>query len=441
MQKNNAKSLEPVVISRQSHDGRGIAHRDGKTIFVFGALAGEEVVINYLNRRAKFDEAITTTIIKASAERRDPLCEFFGTCGGCSLQHMDQDAQINFKQSVLLEQLEHFGKITPKNIVSPLKSEAYGYRRKARYSVRHVAKKEKVLIGFRELHQPRFLADINHCRVLDPKIGLLIKPLQEYFKDLENKKHIAQIEAAVGDNATALIFRHLEPLSEHDKNILIKFSLEHAIWLFLQPGGYNTIHKVFPDDHDNFLTYNITQDIKLYFHPCDFTQINYKINQQMIKQALTFLELNKHDTVLDLFCGIGNFSLPLARLCHSVIGIEGEAAMVERATMNAERNNIANASFYCADLNAPEKILPIIENKSFNKILIDPPRSGARALVENLRLDEVELIVYVSCGPASLARDAGILAQRGFELTHVGVMDMFTHTEHVEAMAVFKKNK
>ena len=428
-----------VIINKLSHDGRGIAHVDNKTTFVFNALPGEEVSIDYVKKRSKFDEAKACEIIKSSPERVKPNCEFFGLCGGCSLQHMDQASQVNFKQEVLLEQLEHFGKVKPENILSPLKTESYGYRRKARYSVRYVAKKDKVLIGFRERDQPRFLADINSCEVCHPNLNNLIKPLQEYLYKLENKKHIAQIEASVGDNATALIFRHLEPMSHADREILIDFAQKYNIWLFLQPGGYKTIHKIYPVDQDIYLTYNITNNVILYFHPSDFTQVNYDINRQMIQQALKFLEPKPTDIILDLFCGIGNFSLPIAQECAYVTGIEGEAAMVQRATMNAERNNIKNINFYRADLNETELLSNIIKNNKFNKLLIDPPRSGARVLVENLDLDSIEKIIYISCNPASLARDAGILAQRGFKLTHTGVMDMFTHTEHVEAMAVFDR--
>lgn len=439
MQIKQCESQEPVLITKLSHDGRGLAHIDGKTTFVFGALVGEEVNIKYINRRAKFDEAFVTNIVKPSPARQNPSCAFFGACGGCSLQHMDQAAQINYKQSVLLEQLEHFGKVKPQNIIAPLVSDPYGYRRKARYSVRYVAKKERVLIGFRELHQPRFLADIDSCQVLHPKIGLIIKPLQECFAKLENKKHIAQIEAGVGDNAVALIFRHLDAMSHADRNILVEFAKEHNIWLFLQPGGYKTIHKVYPVDQEIYLTYNIYNNIILYFFPADFTQINNNINRQMIQQALKFLELESTDIVLDLFCGIGNFSLPIAQKASHVIGVEGENAMVQRAAMNAERNGISNTSFYRADLSQPQALDILVSNINYNKILIDPPRSGAKAVAENLNLDKVSCIVYVSCNPSSLARDAGILVQRGFILTHVGVMDMFTHTEHVEAMAVFKR--
>ncbi len=430
---------QTVTISKLSHDGRGLTHIDGKATFVFGALPGEQVSIDYVNKRSKFDEAKVRTILNPSPERATPACEFFGTCGGCNLQHMEQASQISFKQSVLLEQLLHFGKVVPQNIISPLVAEPYGYRLKARYSVRYVAKKERVLVGFRELHQSRFLADINSCQVCHPQLGLLIEPLQELIGQLENKRHIAQIEAGVGDNATALIIRHLEPMAHADRALIIEFAKKYNLWMFLQPGGYKSIHKIYPVDHDNFLTYAIADDIILYFHPADFTQVNYSINRQMIKQALGFLDLKSSDVVLDLFCGIGNFSLPMARACAHVVGVEGEAAMVERASMNALRNGVTNAQFYCADLSQPEALSSVVNIASFNKILIDPPRSGARVLVENLDLANVEKIVYVSCSPASLARDAGILATRGFALVHVGVMDMFTHTEHVEAMAVFER--
>jgi 23S rRNA (uracil1939-C5)-methyltransferase len=428
-------------IKKLSHDGRGIAQIDGKTIFVFGALPGEQVAIDYITKRSKFDEAKAYEIINASPERALPQCQFFGLCGGCTLQHMHQDAQISFKHNVLLEQLWHFGKVKPLNILAPLRSAPYGYRRKARYSVRYIAKKDRVFVGFRELHQPRFLADINSCEVLDPHLARLLKPLQDLLYELDCKKSIAQIEAARGDNATALIIRHMERLTPADHDLLVTFAQKYNIWLFLQPGNYNSIHKIFPQDANNFLEYNIANNIILYFHPADFTQINYNINKQMIAQALYYLDLQSHDKILDLFCGVGNFSLPLAQGCERVIGIEGEALMIERAFMNAKRNELHNASFYHADLNNLEKIPTILSDFSYNKVLIDPPRSGARAVVEGLDLSSVQTLVYISCNPATLARDAGILAQRGLVLTHAGVMDMFSHTEHVEAMAVFKSER
>jgi 23S rRNA (uracil1939-C5)-methyltransferase len=435
---NEDAAFTKALISGLSHDGRGIAHINGKITFVFGALPEEQVLISYTSKRSKFDEAVARKILIPSAKRVTPQCQFFGICGGCNLQHLSQQAQIEHKQSVLLEQLLHFGHVTPKNILSPLTANPYGYRRKARYSVRHVVKKQRVLIGFRELHNPRFLADINTCHVLHPSLAALISPLQDCLSTLECSKHIAQIEAAVGDNATALIFRHLQPFSEADHKKIIDFAREYKIWLYLQPGGYNTIHKVYPLDDHFYLRYDVTETISLYFSPADFTQINANINRQMIAEALRLLDLNKNDKVLDLFCGIGNFSLAIAEKCAQVIGIEGEKAMVERAIMNAQINRIENASFLACDLNQTEKIAAILPRDA-NKLLIDPPRSGAREVVSTLPLDNIDIIVYISCNPATLARDAGILNDRGFDLELALVMDMFTHTEHVEAMAMFKK--
>jgi len=436
----NPENLGHTTISHLSHDGRGIAHIDGKITFIFGALPGEEVLFSYTSRRAKFDEAKAVQILKASSVRTEPKCSFFGLCGGCSLQHLDQESQLVHKQSVLLEQLKHFGNVVPDNILSPLTAEPYGYRRKARFSVRYVAKKDRVLIGFRELYNPRFLAEIDSCKVLHPHIGNLIAPLQECLITLDNKKHIAQIEAAVGANATALIVRHLDILLDSNRQRLVNFAQTHNIWMFLQPGGYNSINKLWPADDNNYLTYPITENITLNFHPTDFSQINDSINRQMIKQALTLLDINKNDIVCDLFCGIGNFTLPIATKAALVYGIEGDKHMVKRASNNALNNNISNAHFFLLDLNSIET-LPSLIPSTFNKLLIDPPRSGAREVVENMNLDNVDTIVYISCNPATLARDAGILVKRGFALTHAGVMDMFTHTEHVEAMAAFERRK
>lgn len=436
----NHKDQEPTRahISHLSHDGRGIAHVDGKITFIFGALTGEEVLFLYTKKRAKFDEAVAIEIISPSPKRSEPQCSFFGSCGGCSLQHLEPSEQINHKEQVLLEHLQHFGNVIPKSILPSLTAKPYGYRRKARYSVRYVAKKDRVLIGFRELFNARFLADINACSVLHPTLGELLSPLQDCLNTLHNKRHIAQIEAAAGENATALIIRHLEPFNKEDSDTLIAFAKKHGIWLYLQPNNYQSIYKFYPNDDQIYLTYPITNDITLNFHPADFTQINDSINKQMINQALTLLELKPSDIVLDLFCGIGNFSLPMAHEAAKVYGVEGDQKMVDRATMNAKLNDIENAAFFCADLNKPDSIFQFAKN--YNKILIDPPRSGAKNVVENIDLKHVETIVYVSCNPATLARDAGVFKERGFELVTTLVMDMFTHTEHVEAMACFKRS-
>lgn len=426
----------PVHIEKLSHDGRGIAHINGKITFVFGALPSEHVEIIYHNKRSKFDEASVTKVLAPSALRVQPRCQFFGTCGGCSLQHMSQSAQIAFKQGVLLEQLEHFGKTKPEELLSPLMADPYGYRRKARYSVRFVKKKNKMLLGFRELFHPRFLAEISTCHVVHPSLASLIEPLQSLMGTFENKNHIAQIEAAVGENAAALVIRHLEAMPAADQQSLIEFAKAHNIWLFLQPKGYDSIHKIYPNNTEQELVYELIHGIKLYFHPTDFTQINAGINRQMISQALSLLEVGPEDTVLDLFCGLGNFSLPLAQKGAQVIGVEGDEAMTKRAAVNAHRNNL-NIQFACYDLNKSDSIQQL---PKANKILIDPPRSGARAVVEEADLSNVERLLYISCNPATLARDAGILATRGFKLAKAGVMDMFTHTEHVEAMALFTRS-
>lgn len=423
-----------VIIEKLSHDGRGIAHIEGKTTFVFGALPGEEVEIAYYNQRSKFDEAKVTQMLLSSPERVEPKCQFFGLCGGCSLQHMSQAAQIVFKEEVLLEQLKHFGHIKPDSILPPLLASPYGYRRKARYSVRFVKKKNKMLLGFRELFHPRFLADINTCHVLHPSLANLIAPLQETLSQLHIKEHIAQIEAAVGDNATALVIRHLEDVSEEDYEKLIEFGKAHDVWLFLQPKGYDSIHKIWPCDTNDQLTYELVDGICLYFHPTDFTQVNASINRQMISQAIKLLDLKPEDKVLDLFCGLGNFSLPLAKNCGQVFGVEGDERMTSRARVNAQKNQLDNIVFQKADLNCVENIAGLPKT---NKVLIDPPRSGALTVVENLNLDNLESLLYVSCNPSTLARDAGVLAKRGLKLAQISVMDMFTHTEHVESMALF----
>ncbi|MEO5559386.1 MAG: 23S rRNA (uracil(1939)-C(5))-methyltransferase RlmD [Dokdonella sp.] len=427
-----------VDITDFTHDGRGVARVDGKAVFVTGALPGERARIRFTKRSRSFDEAKVEELLTRSPDRVDPRCVHFDICSGCSLQHMPPAAQIQAKQRVLADNFERIGKVEPQHWLDPLSDEAWGYRRKGRLSVKWVPKKEKVLVGFRE-ENPRFVADLSICHTLLPQVGERIAALGELVGSLEAKASIAQIEIAAGDEAVALTFRNLQPLSDTDRSALIAFGKANDLAILLQPGGPDTVTPLWPDEIA--LSFRIpASDIDIAFRPLDFIQVNAGMNQRMIARTLDLLDLQPTDSVLDLFCGLGNFTLPIARRAGSVVGVEGEAALVARSRENATRNAITNAQFFAADLAADQRTTPWAQ-KAYDKLLLDPPRSGAAAVLEYLPRKGTDRIVYVSCHPGSLARDAGTLvAQHGFRLAAAGVMDMFPHTAHVESIALFERN-
>lgn len=433
-------SLSSVKISSLSHDGRGIGHINGKTTFVFGALPGEEVEISYLRRHKNFDEAQATKVLIASSERQTPLCPHFGVCGGCTLQHLNENAQRAHKESVLLEQLQHIGNVKPKEILPALTGPIWNYRFKARLAVKYVAAKERVLVGFHEL-KGRYVADNHVCPVMHPSVGQHLPLLSELIAKLSIYNAIPQIEVAVDDEKTSLLIRHLEPFNTEDLEHLRQFAETQKFWLYLQPGKMNSIHAFWPDHLGKMplLFYELPeQQIKIHFQPNDFTQINPFINRKMIQQAIQLLELTTEDHVLDLFCGVGNFTLPLSRYCKDVVGIEGDASLVARAAENALKNQITNSEFFCADLTKDCSSAPWLK-KQFNKIVLDPPRTGAWDILPFVIKLNPSLILYVSCNPATLSRDAGFICEHQYELVAAGIMDMFPHTSHVESMALFKK--
>ena len=433
---------EPVSakIESLSHEGRGIARVEGKTVFVNGALPGEDALFQYKKQRPKYDEAHALEINNPAAERVEPKCEFFGLCGGCSLQHMQHDFQIEHKQSVLIEQLTHIGKVKPKSVIPPLIGPVWGYRRKARLGVKYVDKKERVLVGFREKYSP-FVADMNSCEVLHPSVGTLIEPLQCLITELSLIKQIPQIEVAISDDVTALILRHLADFNDEDMTKLKVFAEQYNVDIYLQSGGLDSVVPL-DGTTPRELSYALTEfDVTLNFLPTDFTQVNLEINRAMVPRALELLEVNSEDRVLDLFCGIGNFTLPLARKAASVLGIEGEQGLVERAKQNAVLNNISNVEFRAMDL-AKDDLNEDFLKGGFNKLLLDPARNGAQEVIDKMDLKSIERIVYISCNPSTLARDAGILVNdKGFKLEQAGIMDMFPHTTHVESIAVFSRKK
>jgi 23S rRNA (uracil1939-C5)-methyltransferase len=446
-QKLPAEPIE-LTIERLGHDGRGIANIDGKIAFVDGALPGERVTALYTHQKRQFDELKVVTIIAASNERVQPPCVHAEICGGCAVQHIGSAGQIELKQKVLHEQMKHMAGLEQYEHLPAMTSVTTHYRRKARLAARYVSKKESVFVGFREKNSS-FIAEMDSCAVLASEVDILIKPLRELIMTLDAKQVIPQIEVAVGEKTpeddlssggaldVVLNFRHLEPLSDADQEALLTFAKAHDVQLYLQPKGNDTVHKVWPEQGEDRLYYFLPKyDLKMAFHPTDFTQVNADINRRMIDKALEFLALEPSDRVLDLFCGLGNFTLPMARHCGSVVGIEGSDEMVRRGYENAAANGIDNAQFYAADLCKEFDTLTWAK-PVYTKILLDPPRSGALEIIERIIPFQAQKIVYISCNPATLARDAGELAKHGYRMTKAGVMDMFPHTGHVESIAEF----
>ena len=447
MSKRRRKVLpkEPVrcEIETLSHDGRGIARADGKTQFVDGALPGETVMAKMVSTRSRFDELRTTEVLEAAPDRQQPPCEFADLCGGCSLQHMSADAQVRFKENTLREHFAHFGGIEPEQWVAPMRSpDSLGYRRKARLGVRYVKARESVLVGFREKRNS-FLTDIDRCVVLDPRIGERIEPLRELLHGMAAFDRIAQVEVACGDDTAAMVFRNMDDLVPDDREKLIAFGQAHDLHIYLQPKGPDTVHRIWPESggrDDERLTYRMDEfDLTMAFHPMDFTQVNAGINRNMVHRAVEWLDVQPGERVLDLFCGLGNFTLPLARKGGQVVGVEGDDAMVVRGRENARLNDLSNVEFHGADLHG-DFTGQSWAKEGFDKILIDPPRSGAEEICKYLTAFGANRIVYVSCNPATLARDAGVMVRNGYRLVQAGVMDMFSHTTHVESIALFERS-
>lgn len=430
-----------LTIKSLSHEGRGVAQLNGKTIFVDGALPDEKVRCEYTKKHKRFDEARVIDIIESSPFRVEPQCPHFMICGGCNLQHVDADQQITLKQQTLLEQLQHFGSIIPETILPPLRGENWGYRSKGRLGVKYVEKKQSLLVGFHEKNG-RYIADLSTCEVLDPRVGHQITALKQLISGLSVYRQLPQIEIAADENKVALIFRHLADLSHDDKVKLIQFGKEMQFDIYCYPNPPQQLYRLWPDSGEEYLQYQLTDhNVTLQFYPTDFTQVNNSVNQKMVNLALELLELNASDKVLDLFCGLGNFTLPIARKCQSVIGIEGSHAMVKRAQDNAKLNEISNTAFYKADL-ADVKLNDSWMQQQFDKILLDPPRTGALEIIQQFPRWSAKRIVYISCNPATLARDVGELVHKqGYQLIKAGVLDMFPHTKHVESIALLIKDK
>jgi len=431
-----ASAPETAEIVALDHDGRGVARIDGKTVFVDGALPGESVLLQRVRRRRRHDEAVVIEVLRPAQDRVAPRCAHFGSCGGCSLQHLEPGAQLLAKGRVVAEELSRIGGVAPQAWLAPLTGPAWGYRRRARLGCKYVNRKERVFVGFRERGSP-FLADVRRCEILAAPVGALIEELAALIGSLEIRRRVAQIEVAVGDNATALVLRVLDPPPPEDLLRLREFEARHGIALYLQPGGLDTVVPLSPPASP--LQYELQGlPAGIEFAPTDFIQVNGELNRRMVAHALDLLEPVATDRALDLFCGLGNFSLPLAARVASVTGVEGDAALVARARANAGRNAIGNAEFHAANL-AADVSQASWARGPFDLVLLDPPRAGAREVLASIAACRPRRIVYVSCHAGTLARDAGILVQQhGYRFSLAGIMDMFPHTAHVESIAVFE---
>jgi 23S rRNA (uracil1939-C5)-methyltransferase len=423
-------------------EGRGVAHVEGKVIFIQGALPNETVKYQATRIKSSYEFAQTVEVITPSNLRVTPKCKHFGMCGGCALQHLDFGAQVAAKQRLLEGDLWHIGKVKAESMLPPIYGPAWAYRHKARLRVKYVPKKDRVLVGFNEKSTP-FVADIQGCEVLPPRISALITPLQEMIVQMSIRDAIPQIEVAVGEHTVVLVFRIMEALTSEDEALFRQFSDDHQVQVWTQTKGLETVQPFYPLDGPS-LSYSLPEFNLTYpFNPTEFTQVNPHINQVMLRRAIQMLAPKAGEKIADFFCGLGNFTLPIARSGASVLGMEGLATLVARAKESASLNGLADqVKFDEANLfeMTPEILQELGE---FDKWLIDPPRDGAMALVSALPNDASfgpRRMVYVSCNPSTLARDAGILVnEKGYRLVAAGVINMFPHTSHVESIALFER--
>jgi 23S rRNA (uracil1939-C5)-methyltransferase len=434
-----AKRLLPPeqgTIAALTHEGDGII-RDGKTAFVPGALPGERVSFQRFRPHRGHDEARLLEVLSASPDRVTPRCAHFGVCGGCALQHLAADRQIEVKEQVLRDALERVAKTAPQSWLPPLRGPQWGYRRRARLGVRYVTKKGRVVVGFRERLAP-YIAAIERCEVLGAPVGDLIGPLAVLLTGLENREHIPQIEVAIADQCVALVVRILRPLPPGDIAALQEFGRLHGLRFYLQSGGVDTVVPLSAEEPAAPLRYALPEfGVSYEFAPTDFVQINADINAAMVSRVLALLELSPQSRVLDLFCGLGNFTLPLARQAGTVLGIEGDAALVARARHNAVMNGLNHAQFLAADLTQPLPLNAPYLAGGFSHVVLDPPRAGALEVMPTIAHLAPGKVAYISCHPGSLARDIAVLVHEfGFSLRAAGVLDMFPHTAHVESLAV-----
>ena len=432
MAKRKRREPETAQVAAVTHDGRGIITTEGKTVFVAGALEGETVT--YLRRkfRRNFDEAELLEIHESSPDRIEAHCEAYGRCGGCALQHVGIEHQHGIKEQTLRDNMERIARVEPDEWLAPMTGPEWHYRRRARLAVKDVKGKGRALVGFRERHAP-FIADMHRCEVLAEPLDAMIADLSDLIGGLSIRARLPQIEVAVAENDIALVFRVLDPPTTADEAAFRAFGEQHGLRIYLQPGGLDTIALLYPDSVTESLCYTLPEfDIRIDFEPVDFVQVNSAINQRMVHFAIEQLAVGPDDKVLDLFCGIGNFSLPLARHAGSGLGVEGLDSLTARAAANAQRNGLDNVSFRVADLSKIDGTEQWVR-AGCDRILLDTARSGAQEVVSRMHLFGPHRIVNVTCHPATLARDGGILVQdQGYRLEYAGIIDMLAHTAHVE---------
>ena len=429
-----------LIIESLDQEGRGVARMDGKAIFVDGALPGEVVDATPYRKLPSYELATLSQLLKPSAMRVTPRCTYFGLCGGCSLQHLDARAQVAAKQRVLEDNLWHIGKVKPEEILPAIYGVPWGYRRRARLTARYVAKKGGVLVGFRE-KRGSYVTDMTSCEVLPPHVSALLVPMRNVLSRLSIRERMPQVEVALGDALDVLVLRNLEPLNEQDEALLRAFAEQYAVQLYIQPRGPDSAYP-FHSGSGTDLYYTLPEfDLRIRFTPTEFTQVNHDINRVLVRRALTLLAPQPGERIADLFCGIGNFALAIARRGATVVGVEGSAGLVRHAAENAADNGLADVTrFLDMDLFKIDAVA-LAGLGRFDRMLIDPPRDGAAELVKALGTDAPARIVYVSCNPATLARDASILVHtRNYRLHAAGVINMFPHTSHVESIAVFDKS-
>jgi 23S rRNA (uracil1939-C5)-methyltransferase len=432
-------SSTPLLIESLDQEGRGIAHRDGKAIFVEGALPGERVTAAIHRNKPTFEIGRVATVLKEAPSRTRPRCLHFGVCGGCALQHVDLATQVAVKQRVLEDALWHIGRVKPDVMLSPVHGPPWRYRHRARFTVRYVPKKGGVLVGFHE-KRSSFVADMRSCEVVPERISKLLPPLRELVDRLSIRQRLPQIELAIGETADVLVLRVLEPPSSVDEGMLRAFADEHRLFLYLQRGGPDTAAAFHPPEGAD-LYYTLPEfDVRIYFRPTDFTQVNHPVNRVLVRRAMWLLAPHANERIADFFCGLGNFALPIARSGAEVVGIEGSEALLVRARENAVRNGLERRMrFEAMDIFKidAERLTRL---GHFDRMLIDPPRDGAVELVKAIGDNAPQRIVYVSCNPGTLARDAAVLVHtKGYRLEAASVVNMFPHTAHVESIALFTK--
>ncbi|KJY85470.1 23S rRNA methyltransferase [Vibrio galatheae] len=422
---------QSVTIEKLDHHGAGMAYQNKKPMFIEGALPGEKVLVQLTESKSKFARAKLIKIQKASQQRVEPFCQYYAECGGCNMQHLASASQQEYKQQTLSQLMSKFAGQSIA-LEAPISGDDKGYRRRARVSVKLNKKTQALEFGFRK-KQSKEIVTVTHCPVLDKELDALLVPLYELLNRFSNRENIGHIELVKGDNAKLIVLRHLKALKENEQQSLEEFARLHNASLYLMPES-DQLNRVVGESG-----YYLEAGVTIPFEPNNFIQVNQKVNQAMIEQALSWLDVNQQDRVLDLFCGLGNFSLPMAKRVASVVGVEGVDAMVEKASANAKANQITNTAFYQANLEQDVSGQPWAEEK-FDKILLDPARAGASGIIEQISTLGASRVVYVSCNPATLARDSQSLLNQGFKLHKLGMLDMFPHTSHLESMALFVKD-